>query len=246
MKTILILHGDTPAGQAAIEAAENRSLKILAVSRAPMTRRQFKKVQWFHIDTSDHDHVEQLASQLDREKTAVDILLTCPFSVFVSDGSAPDFFDEKAIDSWDRIIRHNLRSVMLFCKVFGKRMSTRCQGRIIQLVSNVSIDPHDPRHFQKGDCPSAAYAAAMGAIQALSRHLAAQYQDNGVLINNIIYGPLSESEPRDFVESYAHRVPMGRVMTIKDLANTIDLLLDPHSSYITGQNIMADGGVAIW
>lgn len=244
MNKILILHGDTPAGQAAIQAARKRKLKVFAVSRSPVAGKS-KGIQWFNLDTSDHNHVERLAARLDSSGIKIDILVTCPFSVFASDDMTAYPFEQMPFDLWDLIIRNNLSASMLFCKVFGKRMSECRNGRIIQLVSNVSIDPHNPKHFEKG-YPSAAYAAVMGGVQALSRHLAAQYQDNGVLINNIIYGPLFESEPRYLAEAYKKKVPLGRIMTVKDLANTIDLLLDPDSSYITGQNIVADGGASIW
>ena len=131
-------------------------------------------------------------------------------------------------------------------------MQARGKGKIIQLVSNVAIDPHDPRHFadvHKGEplgYPSAAYTCAMAGVMALSRHLAAMYQDSGVLINNIIYGPIQESIPKALAKSYLQRIPVGRNLTSKDLSNVIDLLLNPGSNYITGQNIKVDGGVSIW
>ena len=131
-------------------------------------------------------------------------------------------------------------------------MKARGKGKIIQLVSNVAIDPHDPRHFtyvHKGNsigCPSAAYTCAMAGVMALSRHLAAVYKDSGVLINNIVYSPIQESIPKELAKSYLQRVPLGTNLTIKDLSNAIDLLLNPHSNYITGQNIKVDGGVSIW
>ena len=76
--------------------------------------------------------------------------------------------------------------------------------------------------------------------------LAADFGNAGVLINNIVYGPLKEAEPSALLDAYINRIPNGSVMSKNDLTNAIDLLLDPNSSYITGQNIIVDGGVQIW
>jgi 3-oxoacyl-[acyl-carrier protein] reductase len=86
----------------------------------------------------------------------------------------------------------------------------------------------------------------MAGVLALTRCLAADYMDSGVLINSMVFGPLVEAELGACLDSYKKRVPLGRVMTVADLKNALDIFLDPDSSYITGQNLIADGGVSIW
>ena len=131
-------------------------------------------------------------------------------------------------------------------------MRARGRGRILQLASNVAVDPHDPRHFEGMNTEfgpahaPAAYACAMAGVLALTRCLAADYMNSGVLINSMVFGPLTEAEPQAYLDSYKNRVPLGRVMTADDLKNALDIFLDPESSYITGQNLIADGGVSIW
>ena len=90
-----------------------------------------------------------------------------------------------------------------------------------------------------------AYTAAMAGIKAITRQLAVQFTNSNVLINNIIYGHLENDEHIDKT-TYIKRIPKGRMMNEDDLKKSIDLLLDSDSNYITGQNIVVDGGMSIW
>lgn len=250
---ILVLHGDTPAGQASIQAARARGFNIYAAMRS-QKKNIPEDVKCYELNTSNAEAVENLATQFDNSNVPINILVTCPsFVSSVMQEYCTESFEDMSVDYWDTIIENNLKAAMLFCKTFGRRMRERGKGRIVQLISNVAIDPHNPAYFSevlskngKKLFPSAAYASSMAGLLALTRHLAAQYRHSGVLINNIIYGPLFKSEPPALTEHYVKRIPMGRAMTVKDLADTLDLLLDPNSNYITGQSIVADGGVAIW
>lgn len=249
-KTVLILHADTPSGKAAKKASDSRGYTVIEIKHVAL---QKKSSSIYELDTSNAIAVDQLDRKLIARDITVNYLITCPATVPIR--LKDTFYDEfqKMSDStWNDIIEQNLHAAMLFCKVFSRQMLKRNNGSIIQLVSNVAIDPHDPRHLTKvrrdgtPGHPSAAYTCAMAGVQSLSRHLAADFGKTGVLINNIVYGPLKEAEPPALLTAYLDRVPSGRFMTIADLANAIDLLLNPYSNYITGQNIIVDGGVTIW
>ena len=207
----------------------------------------------YSLDIIDINSIKNLAKILDEECIEVNYLITCPFPDSEHHGMISyEPFEAMSDLEWDTNLDYSLRAPSLFCKVFGKKMQNLGKGSIIQLVSNVAVDPHDIRHFKNvkknNMCgyPSAAYTCASAGIIALTRHLAAVYQDSGILINNIIYGPIKDTIPKSLEESYIQRIPMGRIMSIDDLTNAVDLLLDPKSNYITGQNIRVDGGVSIW
>jgi len=246
----LVLHANTFAGKAATQAARERGYDLILVERVPWDDPPDNS---FVIDTSDPKDIENLVRKLEKECLRVDFLITCP-ALNANEWVDADFraFEEFSLVDWDRIIRENLNAQMLFCRFFGKGMRERGMGRILQLASNVALDPHDPRHFSGMSTEfglvhaPAAYACAMAGVLALTRHLAAEYQDSGVLINSMVFGPLAEAEPEPHLESYKNRIPLGRIMTAEDLKNALDIFLDPESSYITGQNLNADGGVSIW
>lgn len=241
----LIIHGDTPAGQAAVLAARERGYNTIAVHHGVKPAVSDDDLI-FHLNTSDVADVESLSDNLERREIKTETVITCPRTVFSKnsrDLTLP--FEEASQDSWEEILAGNLNAAMMFCRVFGSRMKARQRGRIVNLISNVALDPHYPNHFSPL-YPSAAYVCAMAGLSALTRHLAAQYRNCGVLINNLVYGPLKESEPETLTSSYADRIPLEYMMTVNDLANSLDLLLDSNNNYMTGQSVVADGGVTIW
>ena len=240
----LILHANTPAGKAATQAALERQYNLIQVGQIPWDDPPKNS---FVLDTSDPDAVEDLACRLEKDSLRVDSLITCPaFNAKECQEANFKVFEDFGSADWDRIIRENLNAQMLFCRFFGKGMRGRGRGRILQLVSNVAVDPHDPRHFSGSASAPVAYACAMAGVLALTRCLAADYMDSGVLVNSVVFGPLVEAELEAHLDFYKDRVPLGRVMTVEDLKNVLDIFLDPDSSYITGQNLIADGGVSIW
>ena len=246
----LVLHANTFVGKVAAQAALDRGYDLIQVGRVPWDNPPKNS---FVLDTSDAKAVEDLVSRLRKDSLQVDYLITCPsFNAKECNADNLMVFEEFESKNWDRIIRENLNAPMQFCKYFGKGMRERGVGRILQLASNVALDPHDPRHFAEIDTEfgsahaPVAYACAMAGVLALTRSLAADYMDSGVLINSLVYGPLEESELEVSMNFYKNRIPLGRVMTAEDLKNVLDIFLDPGSSYITGQNLIADGGVSIW
>lgn len=235
--SIFILHSDTPAGHAATRAAETRGLKVYTFSRKGESTTS-------SLDDTQLEHsVKTIVNQFDKDEVTINYLITCPYPITLG---------AKKSD-WDFVIERNLKEAALFCYFFGKKMMKQKSGRIVQLINNVALDPMYPDHMRKVSQfkdervdPLMAYTASMAGLLAISRHLAVQFSNSGVLINNITFGPLLNSEPDVLTSTYLKRIPLGRVMTQDDLSNTIDLLLDPNSSYLTGQNIVADGGVSIW
>ena len=245
-----MLHANTLAGKAATQAALERGYDLIQVSQVPWKNPPKNS---FVLDTCDPKVVRDLAHRLEKNNLQVEILITCP-AFNAKDHLEDNFkaFEEFEMDHWNRIIRENLNAQMLFCKFFGKGMRERGKGRILQLANNVALDPDDPRHLSSINSGSssahapAAYACAMAGIMALTRSLAADHMNSGVLINSLVFGLLEESVPESLINAYKKRVPLGRVMSSTDLKNALDVFLDPESLYITGQSLIADGGVSIW
>lgn len=246
----LVLHANTLAGKAAVQAALERGFDLIQVSLMPW---KDPPKNSFVLDTYDPKAVKDLAHRLEKNNLQVDFLITCP-AYNAKDPLEDNFkaFEEFEMEHWNRIIRENLNAQMLFCKFFGKGMRERGNGRILQLASNVALDPVDPRHLSSMTSDSgsahapAAYACAMAGILALTRSLAADHMNSGVLVNSLVFGLLEESAPEGLIDACKKRIPLGRVMTSMDLKNALDVFLDPESLYITGQNLIADGGVSIW
>lgn len=94
-------------------------------------------------------------------------------------------------------------------------------------------------------CPPE-YAAEKGAVIALTRHLACEWARFGIRVNCISPGGVESGQPADFVERYSARVPMGRMARAEEIADAVVFLASDASSYITGHNLVVDGGLTAW
>jgi NAD(P)-dependent dehydrogenase (short-subunit alcohol dehydrogenase family) len=91
----------------------------------------------------------------------------------------------------------------------------------------------------------AAYSAIKGAITNFTRYLASYYGKSNVRVNSISPGGVFANQPESFVSAYEKKVPLGRMATPKDIVAAVHFLLSDESSYITGQNLVVDGGWSI-
>ena len=112
-----------------------------------------------------------------------------------------------------------------------------------------SLSP-DPRvYLDLGNEPSIGLPPAKSAIAELTRYLAVLLAPEGIRVNSVEPGwfPANRGVPReDYIAQISGRIPMGRIGNKEELISTFLYLLDPMSSYTTGQNIRVDGGYSIW
>jgi NAD(P)-dependent dehydrogenase (short-subunit alcohol dehydrogenase family) len=88
----------------------------------------------------------------------------------------------------------------------------------------------------------AAYAAIKGGLNNLTRYLAAYYGPSQVRVNTVSPGGIFDNQPQPFVTNYNNKVPMRRMGNPMDIASAVCFLLTDESSYITGHNLVVDGG----
>ena len=103
-------------------------------------------------------------------------------------------------------------------------------GNDLSIYENTNINPVAP------------YSAIKGGIVNLTRYLAAFYGSEEIRVNVVSPGGIFNNEHPTFVENYEKKVPLKRMGQPEDIAPTVSFLLSKEAAYITGQNIMVDGG----
>ena len=152
-------------------------------------------------------------------------------------------FEDISFKSWQQNIDMQLNSVFIFCQKVLDQMKIQKSGVIVNMASIYGIVGNDFSLYEGLNMTSAsAYSAIKGGIINFSRYLASYYGKNNIRVNCVSPGGIFDNQNPEFVKRYNNKVPMGRMGNPEDIAPAVSFLLSDESQYITGQNLVVDGG----
>jgi NAD(P)-dependent dehydrogenase (short-subunit alcohol dehydrogenase family) len=161
-------------------------------------------------------------------------------------------FESFPLADWDEVMRANVTGVMLCCQVFGSAMAAHGRGSIINIMSIYGVVAPDQRIYEGSSYEGRAintpaiYSASKAAVGGLTKYLATYWGDKGVRVNAISPGGVFSGQNDTFLQRYGARVPMGRMAERDEMSGALLFLASKASSYMTGQNLIVDGGLSIW
>jgi NAD(P)-dependent dehydrogenase (short-subunit alcohol dehydrogenase family) len=161
-------------------------------------------------------------------------------------------FEQFPLDDWNQVMNVNLTGAMLCSQVFGAAMAERGRGSIVNILSIYGIVAPDQRIYEGSSYEGraintpAVYSTSKAALLGLTKYLATYWSAAGVRVNAITPGGVRSGQNDTFVERYSARVPLGRMAERDELAGALVFLASPAASYVTGQNIVVDGGLSAW
>jgi NAD(P)-dependent dehydrogenase (short-subunit alcohol dehydrogenase family) len=142
----------------------------------------------------------------------------------------------------------NVKGTFLCCQVFGGAMAKQGSGSIVNIASIYGMVSPDQSLYQyrrdRGEVffKPAAYATSKSALYNLTRYLAAYWGPKGVRVNTLTLGGVYNNQDPAFLERYETKVPLGRMADSSEYTGVVQFLLSDAASYVTGANIVADGG----
>jgi NAD(P)-dependent dehydrogenase (short-subunit alcohol dehydrogenase family) len=146
-------------------------------------------------------------------------------------------------DSWRKNVDMHLNGYFLCCREVLETMKKQKYGSVINMSSIYGLVGPDFSVYEGTSMTMpAAYSAIKGGINNLSRYLAAAYGPYGIRVNCVSPGGIFDNQPTSFVESYENKVPLRRMGKAEDIIGPIIFLLSEEASYVTGHNLLVDGG----
>ena len=161
-------------------------------------------------------------------------------------------FETYPLASWRRVLDVNATGTFLSCQVFGGAMADAGRGSVVNVSSIYGVVSPDQRLYahrrQRGEefFKPAAYAVSKSAVMNLTRYLATYWAPRGVRVNTLTPGGVLRDQDDEFLAAYASRVPLGRMAHESDYNGAIVFLLSEASAYMTGANLVVDGGWTAW
>ena len=156
-------------------------------------------------------------------------------------------FENVSDENWDKVMNVNLKGTFLTCQIIGSVMAEQGRGSIVNMPSTYSVVAPNQRLYDGTSlgCP-AEYSASKGGIDALSRYLASYWAAKNVRVNMITpHGVWNHHEPQ-FESNFARFSPMQRMSYNHEVAPALIYLLSEASSYVTGANLLNEGGWTVW
>lgn len=152
-------------------------------------------------------------------------------------------FENIPSTSWKKNIDLQLNSIFYLCQQVLPYMQLNKCGSIVNIASIYGVVGPDFSVYENTEMTMpAAYSAIKGAIVNFTRYLASYAGKNQIRINCISPGGIFDNQPQAFVNNYEKKVPLGRMGTPSDIAPAVSFLLSDDSRYITGHNLIIDGG----
>ncbi len=151
-------------------------------------------------------------------------------------------FEDMTTESWRQNVDMQLNSSFVFIQKIMPQL-LKSKGNIVNIASIYGVVGNDFTVYENTNIiTAAAYSAIKGGIINFSRYLASYYGREGIRVNCVSPGGIFDNQDKTFVSNYERKVPLGRMGTPSDIAPSVSFLLSDEAGYITGQNLIVDGG----
>ena len=193
------------------------------------------------VDTTDYDQVKDTMQEVLAQHGRIDGLVNNAYPR-TKDWGIPLKEDIK-LQSWKKNIDLQLNSYVMCCQIIVDLVDNQNNLSVINMTSIYGVVGNDMSIYKgTGINPVAAYSAIKGGLINFTRFMASLHGKDGFRFNCISPGGIFDNQDPIFVKNYVDKVPMQRMGTPQDIAPSVKFLMSDGAKYITGQNIIIDGG----
>ena len=208
------------------------------------------------LDVRRKPDVETMVADVQRQFGCIDILINNaaidPKFDAATAARQANTFEDYPLELWQESLDVNLTGAFLCSQSVGKVMVAQRRGVVVNICSTYGVVAPDQRLYkQPGETEQklfkpAPYSVTKAGIAHLTRYLAAYWGDKGIRVNTLTPGGVQNSQDDEFVARYASRTPLGRMAKQNEMNGAMLFLVSDASSYMTGSNLVVDGGWTAW
>ena len=235
-KKILVTGATGGIGKALVKKFTSLEGNVLATGtkneKLDLLKKEFPEINILKFDISEHSKIEEFIENVNSQLTGLDVVVN-------NAGIALDNLSLRMKnEEWQKVIDINLTSTFLLCKYAIKKMLKNKYGRIVNITSIVG---------HTGNIGQANYAASKSGMIGMTKSLAIEYAKKNITLNCVSPGFIQSNMTDKILESIkavlTSKIPMSKLGSGEDVANTVAFLSSDAASYITGETIHVNGGM---
>lgn len=244
-RVAIVTGGSGQIGREIVQGLEERGARVAVFDVA---------TERFRVDVTDRAAIEAATDEVVHEWGVPHVLVNA-----AALDSPPDAPPEEVgplesypEESFDEVMDVNVKGTFLCCQVIGARMAGAGRGSIVNVSSIYGmLSPvQDLYEFRRRGGQEffkpVAYSVSKSALYNLTRYLATYWAKRGVRVNTLTLAGVWNDQPDEFLEGYTARMPLGRMAETTEVVGPLVFLASDASSYVTGANVVVDGGWSAW
>ena len=228
-----------------------------AVEKARTIANEFDVPAWgYQLDITSPEQVKTFLSRLIERLQRIDILINNAANNPRMEAAGQVNFsrlEHLPLSQWQEDLAVGLTGAFLCSQIIGSEMAHRKRGVIVNVSSDLALIGPDQRLYWSDNLAEdqqpakpVTYSVVKSGLLGLTRYLATYWAGKGVRVNAISPGGVYAQQPAEFVSRLTSRIPMGRMATVEEYRGAIVFLVSDASSYMTGANLVVDGGRTCW
>lgn len=251
-RVAIVTGGSGQLGQVYVDGLVERGMRVASFDLAPGSVPDGARA--YTVDITDRDAVTRALDEVAADLGVPHVLINNAGLDSPPDAPAAEVgpFEEYPEAAFDAVMDVNVKGAFLCCQVVGDTMARAGRGSIVNVSSVYGmLSPVQELYaFRRARGETyvkpVAYSVSKAAVLNLTRYLATYWADDGVRVNTLTLAGVWNDQPQEFLDAFAARSPMGRMLDAREALGAVVFLASDASSYVTGSNVVVDGGWSAW
>ncbi len=207
------------------------------------------KIDAFYGDVTNDKQINEIKRKILKKYKKIDILINNAERDHIPKKKSAKFenlFEKYPIKKWDEELDIGLKGAFICSQIFGSEMAKKKNGVILNIASDLSVIAPDQRLYSHlKTFKPVTYSVIKHSLIGLTKYLASYWSSKKIRVNAISPGGVFNNQNKTFVKKVKKLIPMNRMANVEEYKEAIQFLCSDASSYMTGQNLIIDGGRSI-